>query len=347
MLDFIFTCRTRGEAHCNTMYREQDYPDGRHLEQALPHLNRSGRRIQHAFNFLGLDAASNSEGFSWPLRQIIVYHSFDICFGTSLWIIIKGDNTIRKLFERRKTRFQTTEPTTCHDIQAAFLASLSTNLLFVKWCTVNWDRYFDHLEESARNIHGAVAHLPVEELTRRDSAILRLAKSDSLESSTPTTVLESNNRPNVFRRLVPFALRQQKSRSDSPASSAFTSGFRNTAHVSVGREVQARAPRVSKIQLDEVLNFDELQKLHRLFTKADQATTAIQQNKKILFQIQRKYSMLLESHNIDSTVKISSCSDDIKNFIRQVQNAESELDGFQNRLAVLLRCVEKDTAMVS
>ncbi|RSL97540.1 hypothetical protein CEP52_010850 [Fusarium oligoseptatum] len=96
-LDFTCAFKWRETPHSFAYFRNEDYLSSQHYQPGLSAMGRSGIRIQHCFNVLGIEMRRGKT--QWLLRQTAAYHSYDLVQGRALWVVLKGDNTMRKRLE--------------------------------------------------------------------------------------------------------------------------------------------------------------------------------------------------------------------------------------------------------
>jgi hypothetical protein len=109
----------------------------------MPALKRSGRRFQFCATFKGTSSVSFDNGHdskttqTWRIRSAVIYHQFDIQYGTQLWII--GDplqsihGIVREHIHEDKShaaRFNTP--------LKSFKTSLEMLLHYSQWATEDW-----------------------------------------------------------------------------------------------------------------------------------------------------------------------------------------------------------------
>ena len=101
----------------------------------ISELNRSGLGLRLSYNLRSVERSQYQTGLPWSIRQIAVYHEFDIQTDRGMWIIVKGDKFIRD----RMTEVNPM-PILSHENSRseAFSLSLSTHLLLCDWCGENW-----------------------------------------------------------------------------------------------------------------------------------------------------------------------------------------------------------------
>ncbi|KAK2598084.1 hypothetical protein QQS21_005795 [Conoideocrella luteorostrata] len=347
-LDFCFELRSRIEPISTTLFRQKDYIGKHYIEQGLDHLGRSGSRLQHAFNILGFDEEKSIGGseYSWPLRHITVYHSFDVKLGRSFWIIIKGNDIMRKRITS-STGNQKANPSEINTPTGAFVASLRIHLLILEWCTNHWNDYIDSLYSKAREFSATVTHYPVTELARDIPTSLAHSSSEITRHSRRATDISqgtghaSSTMTGIFARLSSGLLRM---------TSGFSAHARSTTQQPLtGANFTQRPAHPEKkmrdVKLEDIFTFTKLQRLHKLSSTVKKASMNIEQNKRILALIRGKYKALVESSSFKSLFNVKSCEAELMDFLDQIRNLEGDLQNFETRLRTLLWKLEKDEGL--
>src|ERR1700753_2738157 len=125
----------------------------------LRQLGRSGRDYSLCYNLRSVEAAPEQESWPWSIRQMAIYHSFDVVTGHSVWIVVKANDLIEKRVKEESQSIEHADISTFDTNSQALGATLAAHLIYVKWVSENWCWYIDFLEET------------VEKLTRRESIV--------------------------------------------------------------------------------------------------------------------------------------------------------------------------------
>ena len=119
----------------------------------IPALGRSGRQFQLCFNLKGVSQVPIPQKpgtIRWSIRQAAIHHQFDIEFGTTLWIITKGDRDLRDMIGELTAAHQhgRAEDLLFGTPEQCFKSSLAVHLLLCNWSTEEWRWYIQYLESS-------------------------------------------------------------------------------------------------------------------------------------------------------------------------------------------------------
>ncbi|WAO93282.1 Protein kinase domain-containing protein [Fusarium falciforme] len=203
-LDFWCAFTYRETPHSFTHFRNEDYLGSQHHQPGLSAMGRSGIRIQHCFNLLGVERSRDKKG--WELRQTAAYHSYDLIEGRTLWAILKGDNTMRKRLESVTEESVKKRDTSLHSVNASFAQTLTDHLLIMQWCVENWETYAESLEHKYTSLSGVADHAPVDALAD-DIATIKLREKLDIPPVSPTGqpisgLTKSTEPPGIVRKLT-------------------------------------------------------------------------------------------------------------------------------------------------
>ncbi|OTA94293.1 hypothetical protein M434DRAFT_384027 [Hypoxylon sp. CO27-5] len=347
-LDFLLTFRVRGTPVAHAQFRHENYLGKNSPELVLPQFRRSGIQIQHAFNLLSVEQASDPcEKNQWPLRQVALYHSFDGTNGRCFWIILKGNELMaRRIFsateQHRQLKAQEiTSPET------SFAASLQVQMIMIEWCSENWAEYIDHLEKevATSSVEGKAA--PVDKMTsstgietmhspRSTNTWGSQAGSSPINPRRRMFPRSSSNLLAVFRRL-------SRLKSGMPTTSQDETIEDVEAKPSLEEEENNEGDKLSDLERD--FPFKKFQRLSLLTQELDQALVVIEQNKGVLNAMDEHYLSVSKSHGFTAHMKTNLCDSDLMTFRTKIQSIERDLDIHYSRLQALSRALENDKTL--
>jgi hypothetical protein len=118
---------------------------------SIPSLGRSGRHYQLCYNLKSAQFKKKSDENikldEWSIRQVAVYHQFDVELGTTLWIVTKGGEDLLDQYEQLIGPDGRAEDKQFDTPAKSLISSLSTHLLFCHWSTEDWRWYIRWQEE--------------------------------------------------------------------------------------------------------------------------------------------------------------------------------------------------------
>lgn len=352
-LDFCYEFKASENNLSVTKVRHEDFIGKYHSNPGIPHLRRSGSLIQHAFNVLGLEEPRTSDHYEWPVRHITVYHSFDLEEGKSLWILVKGNDAVQNLLfppdgglSNDLAGDEPRAPT------SAFQASLRVQLQLLNWCTLYWDDYITELERNAAGLSAISAGSPIDQLIMRETKSWE-SKLTMQHSNRPQRRVTETSQMTEFKLSKVFTNITGVWGGLSRATSLLTFGSRGGGAETAAPSTSGNAKEQSMSDdrpatpcIKDMFQHENLQLLHTLAAKADNAVMLLKQNNKVLSEIRRKYLALGSSSGFCEYFDDQSCNDDLIDFDRQMQAMEGDLDNYQTRLSNFSRRMEKDMALV-
>lgn len=164
MVDLLLTSNASSYSLTSTPFYYETLLNECQPHLRLPSLGRSGLRIQHCFNLLGIEKNSeigNSALECWQIQQTIAYHSFDLLSNQATWIIVKGNGLIKQRLSSTTKGFLDRRPDYPQTRQGCFLASLSSHLVIMQWSAEGWDDYLDEIEMMSKKSYAIIPHTPL------------------------------------------------------------------------------------------------------------------------------------------------------------------------------------------
>lgn len=379
-LDLVLTFEHRLRPLNRAMFRHEDYLAADAEPLALPHLGRSGKLIQHAFNLLSIEP-DERPGITgqWYPRQVALYHSFDVANGRSLWIILKGNSLIAKRFLASAGSHRHLKARAITSPETSFVAALHVHLMMLEWCIEDWADYIDHLESLLEDMSSDAKMAPVDQATearglaltygsRRTSTMQSqagpsrqgtLQRVESLSPQDPSSSAPSSPNSPVdrtltrsFSDLIPAMRRLSTFRSHktkkSWAGDVESGPITEQPSGDDGDEdddsIDARA---ELEELGKNFSFKQFQRLNNITDDVEQRRVAIEQNKGVLDELRQHYEEVVASHGFKKCIKEEQCRGEITAFFRKVKSIGRELDVHYSRLNSLARALDNEKVMVS
>ncbi|RDW91278.1 hypothetical protein BP5796_02443 [Coleophoma crateriformis] len=120
---------------------------------AVPALGRSGLQIQLCYNLKAANCIdSTAKHKQWSIRQAAFHHQFDIQEGTTLWIITKGDLSLKERIQDVTGPRGKPEDKKYDTVAECFKNTMLIHLLYCHWATEDWRWYIQWLEEIIEKI---------------------------------------------------------------------------------------------------------------------------------------------------------------------------------------------------
>ena len=146
-LDFLFSFGKQEHAQdfYSSGFQQEDWLVDIDKGLHIPELGRSGREIRLCYSLRAVEPSKSHLDWPWSVRQTALYHSFDFESGQTTWIILKGDQLMKKRIQSATTSkctrdFQTNDQ--------SFAATFAIHLLLCSWSGEHWRWYINFLEEA-------------------------------------------------------------------------------------------------------------------------------------------------------------------------------------------------------
>ncbi|TVY55321.1 hypothetical protein LCER1_G003907 [Lachnellula cervina] len=167
-------------------------------ELSIPALGRSGRDIRLCYNLKSVESSNSNPKMPWSIRQVAVYHSFDVETGKSFWTVIKGNQLLKNRIEAA-TVLATSGRGILNSFEntaSSFSSALATHLAICDWCDEEWRWYLNDLEEKLRN-------------ATLNSLAIPIIKKPSPTEEPPRQITKQSS-PSVFRQFSNFTKASRK-----------------------------------------------------------------------------------------------------------------------------------------
>ena len=117
-------------------------------------LRRSGQQYQLCYNLKSVEriAPPDSEAIPWSIRQAAFHHQFDIREGTTLWVVVKGDLSLKKTIQETTGKNGRPEDREFNSPEECFKSSLTIHMVYSHWATSEWRSYIRWLEEKIEGV---------------------------------------------------------------------------------------------------------------------------------------------------------------------------------------------------
>lgn len=319
-----------------------------HWRNTAPNARPVDKRFQVCYNLKSVEP-SDSDG--WSIRHCAVHHSFDMQEVRANWIVVKGDEFMKRRIESATSDRLPHEPSGFGSMDGAFMASLETHMIFCAWSFENWRWYINFLEEKfqsmTRNTFSAPVHVP-------------------FVLPTPTENVPSKSRTNTQRTFSMFsrtASRMTEKGSFKPALKHRPSAPQTYENPDTGvsqpmppddddDDDDGDKPEIpltpSDVKVEDEkrdFSFGKLRKVHEVAEKANEAVLVLNQNINILSQLRQYYRSLSKRKDFPKDLA-NSCEDTIDDFELRVGGLEHDMQMQISRLETLLRLLEDRKTLV-
>ncbi|RGP76419.1 hypothetical protein FLONG3_5304 [Fusarium longipes] len=287
----------------------------------LPGLNRSGREIRYSFVLRSVESSNSitTKPQSWSIRQLAVYHSFDVVSGQAFWVTCKGNSFNEELFKEalNDTRNELDSVSQC------FSYSLESLSMILDWCDSNWVFYINELLDNVKPQVDKARTPGIHDEGRLSSDVrhatgLSTSSTPSQKSPGCATVLlhDSNHRVSYENRAKKFEDRLKKLEGEDW---------------------------VKKLQ---GFSFDELEGLQQGLEKIQEALLVLKLNKQVIRQIREHYECIMNVYEIPILDVIRrECKISGLQLCQRAKSVEANLEARQVQLEALLLLVKESKEM--
>lgn len=315
-------------------FQYDDTPFSGNLRPSIPRLDRSGCEIRHSFLLRAPERLERSDSGPWPwsIRQVAVYHSFDVQSRKSLWITIKGNNLFRKRVQDDTKDIPLLRADADSDLATQWEAALASHMIYFRYAEENWRWVVREMEDLIRKRLVRAKTAPVASPIPLSSMLTKTPKQLGTGRSTRLRAGASDQR--WISRLLPLSL-DMKLRANSSMEKQ-----RDVGHPGTSEELR---------RLD-VFNYTDLQTLNVTKGHVEELSLVIKLNLNTLKDI-RQYFERVEHHGlIRSSGKDHSDYEKVSTvtsqFLHRLDRITRSLEIREIQLQSLGRRLEEGTALV-
>ena len=314
-----------------------------------PNADPVDQRFQICYNLKSVEPSDSDE---WSIRHCAVHHAFDLKEVRPTWIIVKGDELMKRRIESMTSDRGHHDPSDFKSVSGAFKTSLETHLIFCDWSAEQWRWYInsleDRLQSMTRRTLSAPVHVP----------LLPAATTDrlTLQPRTNTQGTETS-KFSVFSRVATGATEKA---SLKPAIKHRQSAPHTYENPDTGisqplppdddddddddEEEHDGDKSEGPLKQDDVkgedenrdFSFGKLRKVHKIAEDANEAVLVLKQNILILTQLRQYYVSISRRKGFPKDLG-RSCKDAVDDFKLRIEGLENDMQSQVLRLENLLR----------
>ena len=331
-LDFLFPFGNQQHAqdfHFSGFKFEDQYSDVSGLR--IPELGWSGHDFQLCYNLKSIEPSKGQPEWPWSIRQSALYHSFDLENGRANWIVIKGDQLLKKRI-KMATGSRGLSEISCVD--RAFASTLAIHVIICEWSGENWRWYINFLEEAlqatTRPTLSAMVDGPLPS---------RMADEEPLGLSTLAQCVSSSTEAILSNPVLQRPPAQAYHLRGRP-----TSDCKPLSDIDLAsQELETLQPHIANIHQD--FSFRDLQRIHFIQEKVNESLLILKLNVDRLAELRQHYCSICESGAWSHELKLK-CKGDIHRFEKRVIAVEKDLRMQQSRTETLLRLLADRKSLV-
>lgn len=336
-----------------TSFRHENFLNQINTKFAIFRLGRSGREFRQCYNLWSTEPSSGGSN-PWSIRQVAVYHSFDVETGKAFWIDIKANSVIKSRIKDETRMSGNLDAQNMIEINRSFSATLQTHLIHFEWCRENWRHQLTSLEKRTSEIMKRILNAPVEllELTTSDNAsdIGLNGETGGFDPATRPTIAEralsrrttgASTIPNTI--LLPNSGKQgAKPHYYKPQAGSVQYALQGSLPSTQNDNID----RSSHFRFSEPFPIEQLQSLSRIESTLQEITMVIRLNVDVLLEIMEYYQCLINAPDFPVEVRHGS-SAAIADFFQQIRSIVNDLKREQCRIGSLLQVLNNGKNMVN
>ena len=324
---------------------------------ALPSCGRSGYEIRHSYLLRSVERATSVPSWQWNIRQLGVYHSFDIVTGRSIWVTVKGNDVIQERVREAVSANPDLQAGSPQSISDSFATTLEIHQVILDWCDESMRWCINDIEKEIRSLVNKAKNAKIDSdphfsdipediklnFNRAGTVNSKIpSRSNTLIGSIYSGLGQAHNfvKRASFGKGAPAATVSEKIRgAAAPGVTMITPRSSPAAQDPVSR--------MDNLVILDMFSFKEMQKLQGIAEKVQEALLMVKLNAKVLGQIRACYQEVMETKVVDKIQAIQDdCRNDLMGFLARVQHIEASLAIRAEQLDSLLLLVRDGKTLV-
>jgi hypothetical protein len=296
----------------------------------VPSIGRSGQQVEHCYGLKSVERAASQPEWPWSPRHCWVYHSMDLEFGTSSWIVVKANKLIQKLIRDADAAGSHHAQSNGLDLVACIAQALKVHGSIATWCGSNWPQYVAFLESTlqsmtrstlASTMETGEVQLPVREIAATPTGpwVPPLAFDPELDEK-PTTLKRVTSSFRSYVDRVPTFGKKCSTRT-------------------------AAAPVESVPVARQAFSFSDLPRVHFIEEKASEVLDILENNEEVLEDLMRDYTLVFSTRQ--ELRDSNECKTALACFAKLIEGIKKDMRRQRTRVERLVRLLASRKALVS
>ena len=311
------------------------------------------QRFQICYN---LKSVEPSDSDDWSIRHCAVHHSFDLKEVRPNWVVVKGDELMKRRIESATSDRGPHEPSDFKSVSGAFKTSLETHLIFCDWSAEQWRWYINSLEDRfqsmTRKTLSAPVHVPFLPTATTDRLTLQPRANTQRTETSKFSVFSRTPTGATEKKSLKPAIKQHQSAPhmhENPDTGISQPLPPDDDDEDDDDDDELDDP----LKQDDVkgedenrdFSFGKLRKVHKIAEDANEAVLVLKQNILILTQLRQYYISVSRRKGFPKDLG-RSCKDAIDDFRLRIEGLENDMQSQVLRLESLLRLLEDRKTLV-
>lgn len=294
----------------------------------VPCIGRSGRQIEHCYSLRSIERSASQPEWPWSPRLCSIYHSFDLEFGSSNWIMVKANRLIQRLVRDVDKSNPQTQPTSC--VPATRIAqALQIHSLIATWSGDNWPWYIAFLEDTLQSMTRSTLAATME-TEQIPLDFVETATPPMSPSFLPSQSGEIEEKPAKLRK----------------ATSSFRSYADRIPIFPNSRDLQSKSRHTQQIPVAQhAFSFKDLPRVHYIEERANEVLTILENNEEVLEDLKRDYEAVFAA-----TKELKDTSESriaLAQFVKVVDRVQRDMRRQRTRGERLLKLLASRKILVS
>ncbi|EEU36981.1 uncharacterized protein NECHADRAFT_52101 [Fusarium vanettenii 77-13-4] len=308
----------------------------------IPKLGRSGRelRVQYLLRSLEGDVSLQGET-TYNIRQMAVYHAFDLGTGKSIWINLKANKVMEHRLKEASNEFPVLGPKAMCSLAGCFAATLTIHMVHLEWCDEDWRECINDIEAKIR---GVLTKAQTAQIDGRPKGVRRAFTLASTFSRTFTNGLPGQVMPvtsslktRIWKWLFP---------PNSYGDAADKAGAVSSHSISqLLRDAKTNdKDQIDRLMILDTFSFEEVQQLYYFGELLERFRLVLDLNDQTLRDIAQTYQGLQEREEFPAEIR-DACKKEIASFIQGVHRIRKNLQIRNTQVKSLMAWLQEGKAL--
>ncbi|KAJ4317350.1 hypothetical protein N0V84_007407 [Fusarium piperis] len=325
-LDFVFSFGSTEEPldyhmtgfNCNDTL---DVADERLLD--IPKLGRSGRELRVQYLLRSLERGTQPGTTMGNIRQMAVYHTFDLVTGKALWVNIKANDLMETRLKEATAEFPELGSKAMDSLAGSFAATLAVHMVHMEWCDEDWRECINEIERKIRKILTKAQTARIDYQPKGAKPVWTRAStmhtSKTLSSDFPEKMISASP---SWKKKAWHSVRPLDSCDDAGDGPV---AFSTASLSHLLREAgNGDGDQIDRLVVLDTFSFEEVQQLHYFGELLENFRLVMTLNDQTLQDIAENYQDLWDRDPFPKEIK-NSCEKELASFLRSIHRIRRNL----------------------
>ncbi|KAK8122723.1 hypothetical protein PG984_011393 [Apiospora sp. TS-2023a] len=287
----------------------------------VPSANRSANVIRLSYLLRVVESSNSSPHTNWMVRQVAVYHSFDVTNGQAFWMTIKPNRYTRESIQDEYVN--NTGADLPQDTPTGFARTLTMHLHLLEASCDNWRWHLDEVEKSLRSIINKAKTAKLDTEPHFDTIKDKVLHVNSFKPIEQRESFYQKTRRSFSNRW------NEKNEENKENKSTF--GFFGKPKPVEAKQADAsEQERLKKYLVLDLFSFSDVQKLQDIAETIQEGLLALVMNASVLKDIKQYYQHLSSFEAMPAEIRRLAAAE-FACFVRKVERLEADLDRKQKQ----------------